>query len=164
MRKIIKDRQIIEDGCLHLEDDAALESGQQVTISLGRFLSEGAPAGVGVRIAPEDDAWTLGEHLEGVSLIAIEFPKFADGRGYSHARILRDHLGYKGELRALGDVLRDQLYVMSRCGFNAFEVRADKDIEDALGAFDTFSVRYQGAVDEPLPEFRRPKAPARDVA
>ena len=96
--------------------------------------------------------------LDEVTLLAVEFPKFTDGRGYSIARILRDRYGYTGELRAVGDVLHDQLLFMARCGFDAFELKAGKDIDGALAAFDAFSVYYQGAADEPEPLWRRARA------
>jgi uncharacterized protein (DUF934 family) len=69
--------------------------------------------------------------------------------------LLRTRYGWAGELRAIGDVLRDQLNYMRRCGFDAFSVRSDKDIHDAIKSFSHYSVRYQGAVDNPLPLFRR---------
>jgi uncharacterized protein (DUF934 family) len=89
------------------------------------------------------------------SVIAVNFPKFADGRGYSIAHHLRVRLGYRGELRAIGDVLRDQLFYMQRVGFNAFAVRADKDINEALKGLSDFSVTYQASSDEAQPLFRR---------
>ena len=88
-------------------------------------------------------------------VIAVRFERFADGRGYSIATLLRTRYGYRGQLRAVGDVLRDQLFLMKRCGFNAFEVRADRDIEVALRGLSDFSEPYQGAVDEPRPLWRR---------
>jgi len=97
----------------------------------------------------------IADDLDRFALIAVNFPKFADGRGYSTARLLRERYGYRGELRAIGDVQRDQLFLLRRCGFDAFAVRADKDIRDALDGLDAFSERYQSAVDEPLPLFRR---------
>lgn len=159
MREIIRKGEVVSDALVHLEDDAPLVAGD-VTVSLSRWLAEAGAltahdAQVGVRLAPTDDARALAEQAASLPLIAVEFPKFSDGRGYSHARILREQLGFKGELRAVGDVLRDQLFVMARCGFDAFEVRADKDIRDALKAFETFSVRYQGAADDPRPVFRQ---------
>ena len=78
-----------------------------------------------------------------------------DGRGYSTARLLRERYGYQGEIRAIGDVLQDQLFLMARCGFDAFALRADKSIEKALAAFETFKAPYQAAVDQPQPLFRR---------
>jgi uncharacterized protein (DUF934 family) len=88
-------------------------------------------------------------------LVAINFPRFADGRGYSFATLLRQRYGYKGELRAIGDVLHDQLFYLKRCGFDAFAVRADRNIEDALRGLNDFSEPYQSAVDQPLPLYRR---------
>lgn len=81
--------------------------------------------------------------LEGLALIALEFPKFADGRGYTYARLLRERRGFTGEIRAVGDILRDQLLYLWRCGVNAFELTAGRDPQDALRAFEEFSVDYQ---------------------
>ena len=97
----------------------------------------------------------LATQLLGAPLIAIDFPKFTDGRGYSLARLLRERYGYQGQIRAVGDVLIDQLYYMSRCGFDAFWLREDQIVEDALNALDTFSLSYQPGTDTPEPLFRR---------
>ena len=109
----------------------------------------------GVVLQGSDDPATLAADLERISLIAIQFARFNDGRGYSIARLLRQRYGYRGELRAIGDVLRDQLFYLKRVGFDAFELRADQDVAAALGAFGDFSEAYQAAVDQPLPLFRR---------
>jgi uncharacterized protein (DUF934 family) len=90
-------------------------------------------------------------------VVAVDFPKFADGRGYSIAYNLRARLGYTGELRAIGDVLRDQLFYMQRVGFDAFAVRADKNIHDALKGLTDFSETYQSSWDQKNPLFRRAK-------
>jgi uncharacterized protein (DUF934 family) len=95
------------------------------------------------------------EDLNALPVIAIHFPRFVDGRGFSLATLLRTRYGYKHELRAIGDVLRDQLYFMKRCGFDAFALRADRSAEDALASLRDFSEPYQGAVDNPLPVWRR---------
>jgi uncharacterized protein (DUF934 family) len=108
-----------------------------------------------VWISPDDDFEPLAPALCQLSLIAVDFPSFRDGRGYSIGYLLRSRYGWKGELRAIGDVLRDQLNYMRRCGFDAFAVRTDKSIEDAIKSFNRYSVQYQGAVDQPLPLFRR---------
>ncbi|MDF2445568.1 MAG: oxidoreductase [Moraxellaceae bacterium] len=108
----------------------------------------------GVQLAPDEFAEAVAPDLAHLDLIAIEFPAFADGRGYSTATLLRNRHGYTGELRAVGDVFKDTLFFQQRCGFNAFTVRADKDISDALAGLSTFSVRYQGAVDT-TPLFRQ---------
>lgn len=93
--------------------------------------------------------------LENTPLVAINFPVFADGRGYSYARILRKQMQYNGDIRAIGDILVDQLHYLSRCGFTSFELRDDQNIEHALAALESFSVSYQGSVDDAQPAFRR---------
>jgi uncharacterized protein (DUF934 family) len=108
-----------------------------------------------VWISPDDDFEPLVPRLREMDMIAVDFPTFRDGRGYSVATLLRSRYGWKGELRAIGDVLRDQLNYMRRCGFDSFAVRADKDIHDAIKSFSHYSVKYQGAIDDPLPLFRR---------
>ena len=101
----------------------------------------------GVLLENTDDARVLAGDFDKLALIAVRFPKFTDGRGYSIARILR-RAGWKGELRAVGDVLRDQLFYMTRCGFDAFALRADQDMQTALSAFSDFTAPYQNAIDE----------------
>lgn len=104
---------------------------------------------VAILIAPGDDPWTLRNESEGaignlaVAFIAIDFPAFTDGRGYSHAQVLRQHLNYRGELRAVGDVLIDTVFYMARCGFDSFAVKAGHDPQAALAALGSFSQRYQ---------------------
>lgn len=97
----------------------------------------------------------IGPQLHDFPLIALNFPVFSDGRSYTNARELREQLAYKGEVRAIGDVLRDQLFYMSRCGFDAFLLRHDQDPEACLAAFRDFHTGYQASVDNPLPLFRR---------
>ncbi len=101
----------------------------------------------GVLLENTDDARVLVADFDQLALIAVRFPKFTDGRGYSIARLLR-RLGWKGELRAVGDVLRDQLFYMTRCGFDAFALRDDQDAQVALTAFSDFSAPYQPAIDD----------------
>lgn len=159
MRSVIKDRRIVEDRWQHLADDVELPAGP-VIVSLARWqrerkalLERGDP--VGVRLLNTADVADLAGDLPVLAVVALEFPKFADGRAYSQARLLRERHGYRGEIRAVGDVLRDQLFFMARSGFDAFEVRADRSLEDALAAFDDFTVSYQPAADQPLPLYRR---------
>ncbi len=103
-----------------------------------------------VRIEPGDDARDLLPHLERVALVEVNFPAFGDGRGYSSARILRE-AGYDGELRAVGDVLVDQLAYMRRCGFDAFEPDQQLDKDDVQAAFDRWPDVYQSAADDRTP-------------
>lgn len=97
----------------------------------------------------------IGEKLHELPLVALNFPVFADGRSYTNARELREHLKYSGEIRAIGDVLRDQLYYMSRCGFDAYNLRHDQDLDACLQAFGDFKTGYQASIAEPTPLFRR---------
>lgn len=112
---------------------------------------------LGVWLASDERPEALKDTLSPFQVIAVDFPLFADGRGYSIAYNLRARLGYTGELRAIGDVLRDQLFYMQRVGFNAFAVRADKNIHDALKGLTDFSEKYQTSWDEKNPLFRRAK-------
>jgi uncharacterized protein (DUF934 family) len=120
-------------------------------------LSAGTPVPntLGVFIAPDDDFPAHIAALKMLPVLAVDFPSFRDGRGYSIAYLLRSRYGYQGELRAIGDVLQDQLFYMQRCGFDSFMLRADKDLEQALSGFSAFNVKYQGAVDDPVPLFRK---------
>jgi len=160
MQKLIKDGQIIDDSTVVLDSDfeGTLPSGA-LLVPLSFFKDNKASfenrSNVGVWIDSHEEPEELIEDLEKLPVIAINFPKFGDGRGYSYARLLRDRFNYKGELRAIGDVLQDQLFYMQRCGFNAFAVRADRDINCALTALTTFSSSYQAACDNPDPLFRR---------
>ena len=158
MRRIIKDRQIIEDVWQHLADDAERVEGP-VIVSLVRWRQDEAlrtrAEAVGVRLPNTLDLATISADLPRWALVALEFPKFADGRAYSQARLLRERYGFRGEIRAVGDVLRDQLFFMARSGFDAFELRTDRSLEDALQAFTEFSDSYQPAVDQSLPLYRR---------
>ncbi|MEL7199024.1 MAG: DUF934 domain-containing protein [Pseudomonadota bacterium] len=99
-----------------------------------------------VRIEPGDDARALLPFLDRLALVEVNFPSFADGRGYSAARILRE-AGYEGELRAVGDVLIDQLSHMRRCGFDAFAPDQKLDENDAARAFATWDNVYQATID-----------------
>ncbi|MXO62358.1 DUF934 domain-containing protein [Qipengyuania oceanensis] len=103
-----------------------------------------------VRIEPGDDARELIAHLDRIQLVEVNFPAFGDGRGYSSARILRE-AGYEGELRAVGDVLVDQVAYMRRCGFDAFEPDQPLDKADVEAALDRWPEVYQQAADSRVP-------------
>ena len=112
-----------------------------------RVVSESSPPPKEkiLRLEPGDDPAKIADALGGVTRVEVNFPKFGDGRGYSIAKLLRTRYGYKGELRAVGQITRDHLYYMERVGFDAFELREGEDPAEALAAFDTFSVFYQRA-------------------
>lgn len=94
---------------------------------------------VGVWLGPADEPEELTPALESLSVIAVHFSTFTDGRGYSQARILRERMGYNGDLRAIGDILRDQMYLLHKCGFSSFALRADQSPEEAVTALKDFS-------------------------
>jgi uncharacterized protein (DUF934 family) len=165
MTQIILDKQIANDDWTLVADDAALTDANEV-INFGRWASvEGADkdaliakrdAGtLGIQLNAGDTADLLAADSQGFALVNVEFPKFADGRGYSAARLLRERYGFTGQLRAVGDVLFDQLFYMMRCGFNAMAMRADQDLDLAIKGFETFSTPYQGDVNDTRPLFRR---------
>ncbi|CAG9229435.1 Oxidoreductase probably involved in sulfite reduction [Paraburkholderia tropica] len=173
MALIIKNREIVEDSWQVvraaedgvLPDVAALPAGKVLVPFAYWQANRDALAArgkdeLGVWLAPDSEPADVVADFDKIALIAIDFPVFRDGRGYSIARLLRERYGYKGEIRAIGDVLRDQLRFYERCGFDAYALRADKDIHDALKAFTEFTVQYQGAFDEPSPLFRRRAAQA----
>jgi uncharacterized protein (DUF934 family) len=165
MPVIIKDRNIAADPWLRLELNAdgsspAVPTAGDVIMPLslwqdrrGEMLAR--PGRLGVWLDSHEDPAAIAEDLKLFGVVAVNFPKFIDGRGYSTARLLRERYGYKGELRAIGDVLRDQLFFLASCGFNAFALRDGEDPQDALAAFGEFSEAYQGSVAQPLPLFRR---------
>ena len=161
MAQLIKNGQHIQDSAWQLIEDSA-EATSGSLISLGRWQSEreallpAAQAGdIGLYLESDQTADLIGDDASSFPVIAINFPKFADGRGYSAARLLRERHGYKGELRAVGDVLIDQLFFMKRCGFDSYALRDDQELEVALAAFSTFTACYQNDVADPRPLFRR---------
>jgi len=164
MPKIIKDNQIIDDNWIVVgidEDKLAATNAQADIIVSFEFwethkeLLISRAGRIGVELLGEHEPEHIEDELDKVDLIAIHFPKFADGRGYSLARLLRERHNYTGELRATGDVLRDQLFYMQRCGFNSFALREDRDINEAVQSLQDFSVTYQADVHETRPVYHR---------
>lgn len=160
MRIIDRNNAIVEDAWRLIADDAELPAGD-VIVSVKRWQAErdvlnARSERLALVLAGDTPVAAIADDLDRFPLVALAFPKFSDGRCLSHARLLRERHGYQGEIRAVGDVQRDQLYFMRRCGIDSFAVREDRDIEDALKAFDEFSVRYQPAADgaEPIYRFR----------
>ncbi len=158
--RIIKEGKLFDDSYVHVADGTELPAHGDIIVSVDRYRELRAQlqkrnSRVGVQLRSDQEAKVVADFVAELPLIAIEFPGFKDGRGYTTARLLRERFGFKGELRAVGDVLRDQLFYMQRCGFNAYELKAGKDIDGALQAFSEYSVSYQGAADEPRPLFRR---------
>lgn len=124
------------------------EVTEQPSVTLDAFLDQSNATAV--RLEPDDDARALIPFLDRLTLIEVAFPKFRDGRGYSSARILRE-AGYKGELRAQGDVLVDQIAFMRRCGFDSFAPEASLNPDAVKHALSTYDHVYQNAADSAVP-------------
>lgn len=163
MAKIIKDHAIIEDSWELIAADAAVEdlpAQGAIIVPLtmwqqhGDVLSQRSDD-VAVWLDAGQEPAEIEGDLARLSLIAINFPVYRDGRGYSYARELRTRFNFSGEIRAIGDVLQDQLAYMWRCGFDSFAVREDKDIEEALNGLKGISVHYQGDARDPRPIYAR---------
>ncbi len=157
---IIKQRAIVDDSFVRVADEQPVPAAGDVIVSLARFHAEknellARKGRLGVQLKSDQTAEDVAADLPNLAVVAIEFPKFRDGRGFSTARLLRDRYGYKGEIRAFGHVIREQLFYMARCGFDAFELAPGKDLQDALTGFDDFKVTYQAAADDPRPLYRR---------
>ena len=147
----------VEDPFTYVADDQDLPQGD-VIVSLTRFEAEGdrllsEGRAVGVRLRSDEEAEVLAYDLPRVAVVALEFPKFRDGRAYTNARILRERLGFKGELRAVGDVLREQAYFMLRCGFDAFEPADGSSAQQWQSVTQRFRHVYQRAADARAPAF-----------
>jgi uncharacterized protein (DUF934 family) len=161
MSAIIRAGRIVtDDPWTVVESTDALPDRGDVIVPLASWIAERdrllARSGrVGVLLQPEDDPAALAGDLARPALVAVRFPHFTDGRGYSTARLLRERFGFGGELRAVGDVTRDQLFYLSRVGFDAFALRQGEDAEGALAALGDFSEAYQSSVERPQPLFRR---------
>jgi uncharacterized protein (DUF934 family) len=165
MATIIKNRHLVQDNWRLLEvgadgalPDVPAEGDIIVPLALWQARRDellAHPGRLGLRLDGHEGPEAVADDLAGFGLIAIHFPKFTDGRGYSTARLLRDRYGYRGELRAVGDVQRDQLLYLARCGFDAFALKEGRDPAAALAAFADFSEAYQAGIDRPLPLFRR---------
>jgi uncharacterized protein (DUF934 family) len=149
---------LAEDGTLgvddwhHLADDEPAPASGLVTVSFARWqLDEGTlrvrADKLGLRLPNTIEPKDIASDLDRFALIILNFPKFTDGRAYSQARLLRTRFHYKGELRADGNVLRDQLLFMRRCGFNSFVVGERAIKESWAKAFNEFDVFYQQPTD-----------------
>ena len=162
---IIRNRSVVNDPWLLLKpavdgSQPAIPHAGDIIVPLALWRAQRPhllvrPGRLGVWLDSHEDPADIAEDLRLFGVVAVNFPKFGDGRGYSIARLLRERYGWKGELRAIGDVFRDQLFFLSSCGFNAFALRDGEDPQEALAAFGDFSETYQGSVERPLPLFRR---------
>ncbi len=158
MPKIIKDLNVVEDSWQVWRDTENLPStgGYIVPFALWQTHKDALQAlgEIAVFLASDQSPKLLGADISRFALIAVDFPKFADGRGFSYGRELREQHGFTGELRAIGDFMRDQLFFLKRCGFNSFALESD-ELDEALASFNDFSDAYQPSIDQALPAFRR---------
>jgi len=149
---LVKSGRVATDTFVHLADDAELPGDGAVLISAARFLEN--PEAISRRLGKTGVTWPnnrdvddLVPYLDRLAMVALVFPTFRDGRAYSQARLLRERYGFKGELRATGQVLRDQFLFMLRAGFDAFEVKKEADAEAFTSTAKRYSVFYQPTGD-----------------
>jgi uncharacterized protein (DUF934 family) len=158
MPKLIRNRAVVDDAWQVLREiEGALPAGK-IIVPLNYWLEHRAElrerGDVGVWLASDQPPEPLADDLAHLPVVAIDFPLFTDGRGFSYGRTLRERHGYKGEVRAIGQFIRDQLYYLSRCGFDAYAIETT-DPEKAVASLDDFSDAYSAAIDQPEPWFRR---------
>ena len=160
MPQLIRDGEIVNDDWQLIQTretaNAPLPAGKLILpLDIWQSHDPGDSAEIGVWIDGDTDLAPIAKEIRSVPLIAIRFPGFMDGRGFSTGRLLRERYQFTGELRAIGHFIRDQLCYLRRCGFNAFQFAEDTNLEAALASLKDFQEYYQAAVDEPLPLFRR---------
>jgi len=156
MRQIIHRHEVRPDDAFYADEQP--RSGARRVAGAAEILSaagNGEAFDDAVLIGPADAVEQLVPLLSRLTLIVIDFPKIGEGRGYSQARLLRQRYGFAGELRARGALKRDQLAFLARCGFDSFQLDAGENLQQALTAFDTFSVAYQGGSDSIVQVKRR---------
>lgn len=159
MPKLIKHGEVVEDHWQLLREipEGGLPAGA-VIVPLAYWLENRETlrqrGEAAVWLSSDQPPAAIVDDLDKLPLVAIDFPVFTDGRGFSYGRTLREHHGYKGEIRAVGQFLRDQLYYLSRCGFDAFAIETAEP-ETAIESLRDFSDGYQAGIDQPLPRFRR---------
>jgi uncharacterized protein (DUF934 family) len=149
---LIKNGQIVPDPYVSLSEAEPLPDAGPVIVPLARWRADrdtlvAREGDIGVQLASDQQATEIAADLNRLALIALQFPTFKDGRAYTTARILRERYGFRGELRAVGNVLRDQYLFMQRCGFDAFEVKDERALADWRKALAEFSVFYQPTGD-----------------
>jgi uncharacterized protein (DUF934 family) len=158
---LLKNGALVDDRWRRLADDDPLPGPDAVIVTLARWRADRALAGrngpLGLALKNSEPVQPLANEIHHFELVALEFPKFTDGRAYSQARLLRERLGFAGELRATGQVLPDQLFFMRRCGFDAFDLAKGEPVEAWQRGMASFSVFYQPAADgrEPVNALRR---------
>ena len=162
MMSLIKDGRLVEDPFLNCTNMGKLPASGALIVSVEQWqdhweklVRRGDP--VGVQLKSDEHPEIIADDLDSLAVVALEFPKFTDGRAYSYARLLRDRYGFTGELRAVGDVLLEQIHFMERVGINALEIHNDNPLADFNTATSEFTVWYQASGDArwPAAELRR---------
>jgi uncharacterized protein (DUF934 family) len=153
MPSLISDKDLIEDNWHRADADKKISPGDKVILSLDRLLQQGGQLitkrmALGVELEPAAAVEELLPFLEHLQIVVLRFDNFADGRAFSQARLLRDRYAYRADIRAVGDVLCDQLSFMRRCGFNQFQLGDNEDVEFALGSFGNISLHYQNELKQ----------------
>ena len=151
MPRLIKHGAIVEDDWLPAQED---DAGDAHILTLEQWTQRADKQGLAVQLEPGQAPSPLFDFLEQIPLVAINFPVFTDGRGFSYGRELRER-GFTGELRACGHILPDQMTYLRRCGFDAFHLAEEGRLEEALAGLADFDEYYQASIDQPLPLFRR---------
>jgi uncharacterized protein (DUF934 family) len=157
---LVENGTIVEDRYVRVDDDAPIPDRVPVIVSAKRFLAEAGAltrrdGSLGVAWPNDRRVAELQPWLGHLALIALDFPKFRDGRAYSQARLLREQYGFRGVLRATGDVLRDQFSFLVRAGFDSFAVKKPADARVFAESVARFSVVYQPGADGRVPALRR---------
>jgi uncharacterized protein (DUF934 family) len=157
---LVENGKVVEDRYVRVAADAPIPNSVPVIVPAARFLAEadalvGREGSLGVLWPNNRRIAELKPWLDRLALIALEFPKFRDGRAYSQARLLREQYGFRGTLRATGDVLRDQFGFLVRAGFDSFEVKKPADAAAFAKSVGRYSVHYQASADGSLPALRR---------
>jgi uncharacterized protein (DUF934 family) len=153
---IVRDGKIVEDPWVSVADDQPLPDGEPVIVSLARWQNERATLAhhnlpLGVRLRSSDSAAEIAADLQHFGLIVLEFPKFNDGRAFSAARLLRERYGFKGEIRATGHIIRDQLLFLVRCGVDSLDAKDESWAEKWRIAQAEMTVVYQPGADARRP-------------
>jgi len=160
MPQVLRDNQVIQDNWIAVDESLTNLPSGDILLSYDQWQQFSDQLAdhdgqIGVWIEGNTDIEAIVEPLLELPLIAINFPKFADGRGFSIARLLRGRYKYQGELRAIGGFIRDQLYLLKRCGFDAFKFIDNTELSEAAKSLKDFSETYQVSADEENPLFRR---------
>lgn len=157
---LLKRGRVAEDAWTPVGDEDALPDSGALLVTLKRWQGEREALrarndAIGIRLPNSAPVEAIADDLDRIELVALEFPKFNDGRAFSQARQLRERHGYTGELRATGQVLRDQFVFMSRAGFDTFEVKKDADADAFAETMKRYSVFYQPTGDGRVTAFHR---------